>query len=56
MLTIIVGTSVVSMILVYMRPNHWLSTASGGQLVPQWAGVLVYFQGLGLIDGGKAKP
>lgn len=43
MLTIIVGTSVVSMILVYMRPNHWLSTASGGQLVPQWAGVLVYF-------------
>src|SRR5262249_60264155 len=43
MLAIIVGTSVVSMMLVYMRPNHWLSTASGGQLTPPWARVLVHF-------------
>jgi hypothetical protein len=42
MLVIIVATSVVSMILVYLRPNHWLSTASRGRLVPERAGVLIY--------------
>jgi uncharacterized membrane protein YfcA len=43
MLTIIVVTSVISMILVYMRPNRWLSTANTGRIVPEHIGTAGYF-------------
>jgi uncharacterized membrane protein YfcA len=43
MLAIIVLTSVVSVILVYMRPNRWLSAADGERVVPQHAGTFIYF-------------
>jgi uncharacterized membrane protein YfcA len=43
MLAIIVVTSVVSMILVYTRPNRWLSTAETERLVPERAGAFIYF-------------
>jgi uncharacterized membrane protein YfcA len=43
MLTIIVLTSMVSVILVYVRPNRWLSTADTGRVVPEHAGTLIYF-------------
>jgi uncharacterized membrane protein YfcA len=42
MLTIIVLTSVVSMVLVYMRPNHWLSTVKTAGVLPERAGAFVY--------------
>jgi uncharacterized protein len=50
MLTIIVLTSLVSMILVYMNPNRWLSTAAADPLVPAWMGALFY--GLLCFYGG----
>jgi uncharacterized protein len=43
MFAIIVVTSVISMILVYTRPNRWLSTADTEQLVPERAGAFIYF-------------
>src|SRR5262249_15167961 len=43
MLAIIVVTSVISMSLVYTRPNRWLSTADSGRLVPERAGAFIYF-------------
>jgi uncharacterized membrane protein YfcA len=43
MLTIIVATSVVSVILVYVRPNRWLSTADSGRIVPEPVGAFIYF-------------
>jgi uncharacterized membrane protein YfcA len=42
MLTIIVLTSVVSMILVYLQPNRWLSTAHSQAIVPERVGALIY--------------
>lgn len=42
MLTIIVLTSVVSLTLVYIRPNRWLSTAPAGSVLPAAVGVFVY--------------
>ena len=42
MLTIIVLTSAVSMILVYLKPNRWLSTAHSQAAVSERAGALVY--------------
>jgi uncharacterized protein len=42
MLTIIVLTSVVSMILVYLKPNRWLSTAHSQAVVPDRVGALIY--------------
>jgi uncharacterized protein len=42
MLTIIVLTSVVSVILVYMKPNRWLSTVQAGAVVPEYVGVFIY--------------
>jgi uncharacterized protein len=42
MLTVIVLTSVVSMILVYLQPNRWLSTAATRAVVPEYAGVFFY--------------
>jgi hypothetical protein len=42
MFTIIVLTSVVSMILVYLKPNRWLSTAHSQAVVPDRVGALVY--------------
>ncbi len=42
MLTIIVLTSVVSMILVYIKPNRWLSTGATSPLVPERAGAFIY--------------
>jgi uncharacterized membrane protein YfcA len=42
MLTIIVLTSVVSMILVYLKPNRWLSTAHLQAVVPDRVGALIY--------------
>ncbi len=42
MLTIIVLTSVVSMILVYMKPNRWLSSESAGRVLSEHAGVFIY--------------
>ena len=43
MLAIIVSTSVISMVLVYMKPNRWLSTADTGRVVPESAGAFLYF-------------
>lgn len=43
MLAIIVATSVISMILVYTRPNRWLSTADTGRLVPERVGLSSIF-------------
>jgi uncharacterized protein len=43
MLAIIVATSVASLILVYIRPNHWLSAAGSRRLVPERMGALIYF-------------
>jgi uncharacterized membrane protein YfcA len=43
MLAIIVSTSVISMILVYMNPNRWLSTADTGRVVPERVGAFLYF-------------
>jgi uncharacterized protein len=43
MLTIIVATSVVSLILVYVRPNRWLSTADSDRIVPERVGAFIYF-------------
>jgi uncharacterized protein len=43
MLTIIVLTSVISVILVYMKPNRWLSTAQAGAVVPEHVGAFIYF-------------
>jgi uncharacterized protein len=42
MLTIIVLTSVVSMILVYIKPNRWLSTGVTSPLVSERAGAFTY--------------
>ncbi len=42
MLTIIVLTSVVSMILVYLKPNRWLSTAHSQPVVPERVGAMIY--------------
>ena len=42
MFTIIVLTSVVSMILVYLKPNRWLSTAHSQAVVPDRVGALIY--------------
>jgi hypothetical protein len=42
MLTIIVLTSVVSMTLVYVKPNRWLSTGATSPVVPERAGVFIY--------------
>jgi uncharacterized membrane protein YfcA len=42
MLAIIVLTSVVSMILVYMKPNRWLSSGGTDRIVSQRAGVFIY--------------
>ena len=42
MLTIIVLTSVLSMILVYLKPNRWLSTAHSQAVVPDCVGGLIY--------------
>jgi uncharacterized membrane protein YfcA len=42
MLTIIVLTSVVSMTLVYVKPNRWLSTGTTSPVVPERAGVFIY--------------
>jgi uncharacterized membrane protein YfcA len=42
MLTIIVLTSVVSMILVYVRPNRWLSSANTDPVLSQRAGIFGY--------------
>src|SRR5262249_14929448 len=42
MMTIIVLTSVISVILVYMKPNRWLSTAQSGTLVPEHVGAFIY--------------
>jgi uncharacterized protein len=42
MLTIIVLTSVVSMFLVYMKPNRWLSTGSSDPVLSERAGVFIY--------------
>src|SRR5260370_33773775 len=42
MLTIIVLTSVVSMILVYMKPNRWLSRESAGRVLSEHAGVVMH--------------
>jgi len=50
MLTIIVLTSVVSMTLVYIRPNRWLSTAKAGAILPEYVGAFVY--GLLCLYGG----
>jgi uncharacterized protein len=50
MLTIIVLTSVVSMILVYMRPNRWLSTALTTAVLSEHVGAFVY--GLLCLYGG----
>jgi len=50
MLTIIVLTSVVSMILVYMRPNRWLSTAPATGVLSEYVGAFVY--GLLCLYGG----
>jgi uncharacterized protein len=43
MLAIIVATSVVSLTLVYVRPNRWLSTADTGRVVPEQVGAFIYF-------------
>ena len=43
MLAVIVLTSVVSMILVYVRPNRWLSTAHADAVLPERVGALIYF-------------
>jgi uncharacterized membrane protein YfcA len=50
MLTIIVLTSVVSMILVYLNPNRWLSTAHSPAAVPERMGAFIY--GLLCLYGG----
>jgi hypothetical protein len=50
MLAIIVLTSVVSMVLVYVRPNRWLSAAETGRVLPERAGAFVY--GLLCFYGG----
>src|SRR5258708_39775024 len=42
MLTIIVSTSVVSMILVYVKPNRWLSSTTTNRVLSDHAGVLIY--------------
>ena len=42
MLTIIVLTSLVSMILVYVKPNRWLSSGNSEQLLSERAGAFVY--------------
>jgi uncharacterized membrane protein YfcA len=50
MLTIIVLTSMVSMVLVYINPNRWLSTAVVDAIVPGWVGAFIY--GLLCFYGG----
>lgn len=47
MLAIIVSTSVVSMILVFIRPNRWLSQGPTHQVVSDRAGAVIY----GLLCG-----
>jgi len=42
MLAMIVLTSVVSMILVYLNPNRWLSIAPTRAFAPEYAGVFIY--------------
>jgi uncharacterized membrane protein YfcA len=42
MLAIIVATSVVSMILVFIQPNRWLSKAQTQQLVSERTGAVIY--------------
>lgn len=42
MLAIIVATSVVSLVLVFIRPNRWLSKEDARQLVSQRTGAVVY--------------
>jgi uncharacterized membrane protein YfcA len=43
MLAIIVSTSAISMVLVYMKPSRWLSTADTGRVVPESVGAFLYF-------------
>ena len=42
MLTIIVSTSVVSLILVYLKPNRWLSSAGTDRLLGERPGAFAY--------------
>src|SRR5258708_39898043 len=42
MLTIIVLTSVASMILVYVKPNRWLSSGSTDRVLSASAGVVIF--------------
>jgi uncharacterized membrane protein YfcA len=50
MLTIIVLTSLVSMVLVYIQPNRWLSSGNSKQFLSERAGAFVY--GLFCAYGG----
>lgn len=50
MLTIIVLTSLISMVFVYVNPNRWLSTAAVDPIVPDRVGALIY--GLLCFYGG----
>ena len=50
MLTIIVLTSLISMALVYINPNRWLSTAAVDAIVPVRTGAFIY--GLLCLYGG----
>lgn len=47
MLAIIVATSVVSLILVFIQPNRWLSKGSVSRLVSERTGAVIY----GLLAG-----
>lgn len=43
MLTIIVATSAISMVLVYLNPHRWTAHAPGRPLLPSWLGVTLFF-------------
>jgi uncharacterized protein len=50
MLTIIVLTSLISTVLVYINPNRWVSTAAADPIVPDRVGAFIY--GLLCLYGG----
>lgn len=43
MLTIIVATSAISMILVYLNPHRWIAETPAKALFPEWSAILLFF-------------
>lgn len=43
MLTVVVVTSAVSLVLVYLKPDRWLAEKQTAPVVPPWLGVFLFF-------------